>query len=103
MRNLVLLFIVVLVLSAFITPLQSGRPVSPTPVADGGVFPGNQLPPYGVICIDTPVYGSPHVGRVLYSVYKGDVVQLRELSKGVQGWVMIDKARWIPFDAVCDW
>lgn len=103
MKNLITLFIVVFVLSALITPLQSGQPAHPTPESGDGVYRGGQLPPSGTLCADTPIYGNVGgTGATYGMLHKGDVVSLREMAQGGHNWVMIDRARWIPLDAVCD-
>ena len=60
------------------------------------------LPPYGVICTATHVYGEPEGTLVLYSVSVGQIVQLREQPRFAhRDWVMINPAEWIPLSAVC--
>lgn len=63
------------------------------------------LPRYGVLCQDTPVYGSPYEGmKVRYTLPEGEVVRLREQSHGTdRSWVMIKPANWIRISVLCDW
>jgi hypothetical protein len=73
---------------------------------DGDILTGISLPPYGTLCVDTPVYGGPDASiyTPLYTLPAGEVVQLREQPEiEPRDWVMIAVARWIPLSAVCEW
>lgn len=76
-----------------------------SPAIDGDVFIGGQLPYWGEVCESTPVYGGPdaEIYPTFGMVQAGEIVTLRELSKPVGDWVMIQRARWIPLSAVCNW
>jgi hypothetical protein len=73
---------------------------------DNDILTGISLPPYGTLCVDTPVYGGPDASiyAPLYTLPAGEVVQLREQPRfEPRDWVMIDTARWIPLSALCEW
>lgn len=60
------------------------------------------LAQYGELCTDTDVYGGTWDGAtVLYSIHKGEIVRLRELSTDGSR-VMIAPAEWIKLSALCE-
>jgi hypothetical protein len=94
------------------TGYADARPASSPPPSglvitlDNDILTGISLPPYGTLCMDTPVYGGPDASiyTPLYTLPAGEVVQLREQPEiEPRDWVMIDTARWIPLSAVCEW
>lgn len=69
---------------------------------ENSVIMGNTLPHTGVTCEETAVYVSPEeVGLPLSILSIHTTVRLHELSRGVQGWVMIEPAQWIKLSALC--
>lgn len=64
---------------------------------------GGTLPMWGEICTETGVYGDPYsLHKPMYTLPVDARVRLHELSHGGT-WVMIQPAKWIPLQALCEW
>ena len=98
-----LLFALVLLI-VLVTPLQSRDTEYQPVVIDDGVYVGTGLPQWGTLCADTGVYGDPYgLGQPYQYLQAGAKVSLHELARGVDGWVSIGPAQWVPLSALCDW
>ena len=54
------------------------------------------------VCVESaPVYGRPAGITVYYYLEAGTIVHIREMSKGVLGWAMIEDSRWILLEYLC--
>jgi hypothetical protein len=96
------ILVLILVLVAFITPLQQNDTEYRS--IDGDVFTGGQLPYWGTLCSDAHVYGDPYgLAAPLQTLPAGEIVALHELSKPDSSWVMIGPAQWVALSSVCDW
>lgn len=119
MHKFIVVFFAVLVTIAA-TGVHQGKPLSkpaqeqysvsvdqfaPAVIVENDVIMGNTLPAYGTLCEDVGVQGNPHDGfEVLYTLPAGEVVRLREQSRGAdRSWVMIKPAHWIKISALCSW
>lgn len=92
--------VLIVLLIANITPLMSVT--NPVVAVENDVIVGISLPPYGVLCHDVDVKGSPEGLNTLYTLRSGETVELREQPKWEhRDWVMIAPAEWIPLSALC--
>ena len=103
--NIIIPILIINMLSHIGTPAHVVHYTAPeqTVIIDGDTLISNDLPMWGTTCDEVDVHGSPDDGStVLSTIRTGERVRLHELSRGVQGWVMIKPAKWIQLASLCD-
>ena len=96
-------FILAIILIVSIKPNDTLRSADRPIDIVGEVIYANNMPRYGTLCQNTEVHSAAmEESTVLYELQAGDVVRLRDKSRGhALGWIMIKPAQWIRGEALC--